>query len=93
MFQVRFIDDGLRNTRVFENVLSETDVHLEDIVRGLGFGCGGVGAAVNSAIALFVESFGHVGMELGVLHRCFVPPRYWVTFLYGRDRTCVLSLK
>ncbi len=62
LLQVRFIDDGLRNTRVFEHVLAEVRVHFEDGVGGFGgFGGSVVGAAavVGGAIALLLLGFRH----------------------------------
>ena len=53
----------MRDAGIFEDVLPDVGVHLEDVVGGLVLG-GGVRATVAGAIALFGRGFRHV--ETGV---------------------------
>lgn len=58
LLQVCFVDYGLSYTRVLQHMLADLGVHLEYVVRSLGFRIR-IGTALCSAIALFPRCFWH----------------------------------
>ena len=61
LLEVGFVDYGLGDSRVAENVLAEVGIHFEDIVGGFCLCCCvRIRAAMRCAIALFGSRFWHV---------------------------------
>ena len=59
LLQVGFVDNGLSDAGVLQDVLADVGIHLEDFVgRGLGLGIR-VGGAMGGAIALLFYGFRH----------------------------------
>lgn len=59
LFEVGFVNNRSRHTRIFQDVLAQVCVHLENIVDCGGFGTGAIRTVGCAAIALFGYDLGH----------------------------------
>lgn len=63
MFEASFVDDGLCDAGILEDVLAKAFIHFEDVVgellRGGGAGGGRVRAGAGGVAAFFGGSFAH----------------------------------